>query len=280
MKIRFKKTIKLTLIGLFATIILIIVSGAVILSQHYIVPILMYHSISEDIPDEDNLLSVSANTFNRQMEFLRKHEYNVISLGELVRLMQEDSPIARNTVVITFDDGYQDNFTVVFPLIKKYDIPLTIFVCPMCISDEQHYLTWPQLKKLSDSSLVDIGSHTLSHAFLPEIKDQRRLTKQIEGSGNILEDILKVPVDFFSYPAGGFNKKIRQIVIDSGYTAAVATKPGIDYPDDDIFALKRMRISEHNSNMFIFWVKLTGFYTKLREWQRRYKDKDLKFNYE
>ncbi|MBU2540607.1 MAG: polysaccharide deacetylase family protein [Candidatus Omnitrophica bacterium] len=279
MKIRLniKRTITLSLLGL----LVIIVSATLILREHYVVPILMYHSISEDSPDKDNLLAISADTFNRQMEFLQTRKYNVISLKELARLMREDAPLPHNTVVITFDDGYQDNFTVVFPIIKKYDIPITIFICPMLISEEEQYLTWPQVKKLSDSSLVDIGSHTLNHTFLPDLKGREEsLIMQISGSKEILEDILKVPIDSFSYPAGGFNKNIRRIVEESGYRVAVATKPGLDYPDDDIFALKRLRISEHNKNMFIFWVKLTGLYTKVREWQRKDKDKDLKINYE
>lgn len=273
--------LKILKLGLISFSLAIIGLGAVIifvLPRHYLVPILMYHSIGEDIPDKDNLLSISVSSFEKEMKFLKDRKFNVISLEDLADYIDSGLRLPRNSVVVTFDDGYKDNFILAFPLLKKYNIPATIFICPLLISQEPDYLTWTQVKKLASSPLIDIGSHGLSHAYLPDIKDQRQLSYQIKTSKILLGEILNVPIKFFSYPAGGFTKKIRQMVIDSGYRGAVATKPGRRYPDNDIFALKRMRISEHNKNLFVFWVKLTGFYVPLREWQRRHKDKDIYTN--
>jgi len=69
----------------------------------------------------------------------------------------------------------------------------------------------------------------------------------------------------FSYPEGRFDDKIRQLVIDAGYRLAVATHPGKYYPNDDIFALKRLRISENAKGLFVFWAETSGFYTFIKE---------------
>ena len=93
----------------------------------------------------------------------------------------------------------------------------------------------------------------------------REISHQINDSKRILEKRLAAEIEEFSYPEGRFTDKIRQEVIDAGYSVAVATNPGKDYPDDDVFALKRLRISENSRNMFVFWVETSGFYTFMKE---------------
>lgn len=277
MKISLRKSSRYFLIALGAVIAVFLVSAFVYLKPRYTVPILMYHSVTLS-PDRNNLLEVSASAFQRQMQFLKKHNYRVIRLKELAKLFSEKQAIPHRTVVITFDDGYRDNLDVAFPILKKYQLPATIFVSPLHIAGESKYLIWSELKKLADSGLIDIGSHTLKHVFLLDVKeDEGELYRQIRNSKEMLEYRLGRTIDLFSYPAGGFNQKIRQLVIDSGYVAAVASKPGLKYPNNDIFALKRMRISKNDENLFNFWVKLTGYYGPIREWQRRNKDKDISY---
>jgi peptidoglycan/xylan/chitin deacetylase (PgdA/CDA1 family) len=277
MNMTLRRVVRVVLIGSCAAVAAFLINVFIYLAPRYTVPILMYHSISAN-PDKNSLLSVSASTFEKQMQFLRRHRYNIISLKDLAELTKKKLVIPHNTIVITFDDGYCDNLTVAYPVLKRYKIPATIFVSPFYISNEAKYLTWAELKKLSESQLIDIGSHTLKHVFLLDFKDEAELYAQIRYSKELLERRLGVAIASFSYPAGGFNKKIRQLVIDSGYQAAVATKPGLKYPNNDIFALKRMRISERDSNLFVFWFKLSGYYNPIREWQRHNKDKGIGYD--
>jgi peptidoglycan/xylan/chitin deacetylase (PgdA/CDA1 family) len=258
-------------------VVFLLVAGSY-LKQHYTVPIIMYHSVGNALSDKTKLLTVSGSTFERQMRFLREHKYNVISLRQLATLMKENKRIIPKTVVVTFDDGYRDNLTVALPVLKKYNIPMTLFVAPLEISEVPYYLRWDELEQLAYSPLIEIGAHAIHHAFLPDIKDEKRLRLEIINSKKMLEERLGLKVEFFSYPAGGFNKKIKQIVLDSGYLAAVATKPGINYANDDVYALKRMRISEKDKNLFYFWLKISGFYGPLRDWQRRYKDANIGYD--
>lgn len=279
MPIPVKKLVKVVLTVIFIGFLFFVSLLTVYLRSHAVTPIIMYHSVQPGSLEKKNLLAVSSATFEAQMRFLREHKYNVISLKQLAGMIKSKSHIPAKTVVITFDDGYRNNLAVALPVLKKYNLPATIFVAPLEISKVPYYLNWSELKIISATPLIDIGAHTMHHAFLPEIKDEKTLTYEIQGSKKTLEEKLGKSIVLFSYPAGGFNKKIRQIVIDSGYLAAVATKPGIKYPDDDVYALKRIRISETKHNLLVFWFKLTGIYTPVVQWQRRHKDKDLNYGY-
>ena len=122
---------------------------------------------------------------------------------------------------------------------------------------------------MSESGVIAIGSHTMTHAWLPDQPDQR-LDSEIMGSKRSIESHLSKKAETFSYPSGGFNQNVRDKVIKSGYKIAVATNPGKKYPKHDLFAMKRLRISGTSDNLFVFWFEITGFYT----WIKEHRDKD------
>ncbi|MCX5709893.1 MAG: polysaccharide deacetylase family protein, partial [Candidatus Omnitrophica bacterium] len=172
-----------------------------------------------------------------------------------------------------FDDGNKDNYTRAFPILKKYRIPATMFVIVDEISRPQgDRLSWEEIRIMLDSVMVDIGSHTMGPQPLVFIKSEDELRRQIFESKKILEERLGNKIGLFSYPEGFFNAKIRQLVIDAGYLGAVATNPGRKYPSNDAFLLKRIRISENSSNMFIFAVESSGFYTIAKEYKKARKE--------
>ncbi|MCX5714858.1 MAG: polysaccharide deacetylase family protein, partial [Candidatus Omnitrophica bacterium] len=110
------------------------------LRRHYVVPILMYHSVS---PKSQNALTVSPDAFERQMRFLKTHKYNVVTLEVLVDLVSRGKKFPTRTVAITFDDGYKDNFIYAFPILKKYGIKATEFIIVNEVSRPQgDRLSW------------------------------------------------------------------------------------------------------------------------------------------
>ena len=253
------------LITLFSVIILL--SGCLVnfIQGKYVVPIAMYHSVNPAALPE-NRIAVSAQTFERQMHFLKRHHYNVLPLESIAKLIKERKKIPPKTIAITFDDGYKDNYIYAFPVLKKYNLPATIFIIVNEVDRPQNdRLNWKEIKEMQDSGPVTFGSHTLSHPLLTEIKSEEDLKNEIFGSKKILEEKLGCKVNAFSYPAGRFNDKIKQLVKDAGYEFAVATNPGKKLADDDIFALKRLRISENANNLFVFWVETSGYYNFMRE---------------
>lgn len=256
--------------------IILIVSAALILSfcawigflsRHYTPPILMYHYINDEEPLKSRL-GVSVKSFERQMRFLREHNYNVLTLEELVNLIAHKKRIPLKTVAITFDDGYLDNYTNAYPILKKYNIPATIFAVINRIGKRlgrDDYMGWQHLKEMSASGLITIGSHSMNHPNLSEIESEDNLKYEIFESKRILEETLKRKIDFFSYPFGGINERVRTLAQAVGYKACVGTNFPKDYPGDDIYALKRVRISETSRNLFVFWVESSGFYTYIKE---------------
>jgi len=246
---------------LWLVIAVLIVGIFVFLKSIYVAPILMYHHIDSD--SKESKLSVSPESFRRQMKFLKDNNYNVVSLDKLVELIESKKPMPYKTIAITFDDGYKDNYTEAFPLLKKYDIPASIFIAANKIG-KQGYLSWQELEEMASYG-IDIGSHTLTECYLPDIKDKRKLYREIYDSRKIIKDRLPSEATFIAYCSGGFNENIKQMAMRAGYAGACATNPGKDYPDDDIYALKRVRISRTSDNLFVFWIESSGFYTWLKE---------------
>ncbi|HNQ50977.1 MAG TPA: polysaccharide deacetylase family protein, partial [Candidatus Omnitrophota bacterium] len=146
----------------------------------------------------------------------------------------------------------------------KYGLPATIFLIVNDIGKPDK-LNWGQIREMRDSGLITFGSHSLSHPFLECITSPPELVNEILGSKNALERSLGRPVRTFSYPCGRLNDDVRQKVIDAGYGAAVVTNPGKTFSSSDVFALKRLRISENAANLFIFWFETTGYYNFIRE---------------
>ena len=231
----------------------IAVACFVFCEAHYEVPVLMYHNVGRSEDASNN--HVTAETFERQMEFLKVHRYRVMPLADLMDLIKSGEKIPANTVAITFDDGYLDNFENAFPILKKMGFKATIFMITRNIGEEE-FLSEEDLKIL-DGAGITIGSHTVNHAYLPEMKLEDVLF-ELKQSRNRLEKILGHPVFLFSYPAGGFTEEIRSLVAQEGYQGAVTTYRG--RRKHDPYALKRIKVTEAGGSLFNFWAKTSGLY--------------------
>lgn len=239
------------------------IGTAVFVRQQYVLPILMYHSVAKSVPP-GNRIVVSIQTFERQMRFLKEHKYNVLTLESAADLIKNNKKIPFRAIVLTFDDGYKDNYTYAFPILKKYKFPATIFIIISEVGRPDR-MSWEEIKEMQDSGLITFGSHTQSHLFLPEVKTDSELNKEIQDSKLELESKLHKAVHTFAYPMGRFSDKVKQAVRASGYKVGVVTNPGKKFPNQDIFALKRLRISENANNLFVFWIESSGFYNFIRE---------------
>jgi len=258
MKLNIKRSYVIIIIALFAAAVLYA-------KAQYVVPVIMYHNIDEH--SAASRLSVSPESFRRQMNFLKSHKYNVVKLEDLVGMLKKNK-LPSKTIAITFDDGYENNYTNAYPILKKLGLQATIFIIPAMIGTDG-YLKWSQVIEMSESGFIEIGSHTMTHPWLPT-QPKENLDIEIRGSKSAIESRLNKEASSFSYPLGGFNKDVREKVMEAGYKIAVATNPGKKYPKHDLFAMKRLRISSTSDNLFVFWFEITGFYT----WIKEHRDKD------
>ncbi len=257
---------------LILVFILLVFMGSLSLKKQYVAPIMMYHYFTYNANPNDKL-NTKPDIFERQMRFLRRHKYDIVPLEVLAEMIKQGSKIPRRTITVTMDDGYVNNYTYAFPILKKYKIPATVFLIYDEVERPQNdRLSWAQIKEMQDSGLVTFGSHTLGPNPLINIKSDEELKRQIFNSKKLLEDKLGRLVNTFSYPEGFFTDKIKQLVKDAGYKCAVATSPGSKFSSSDIFALKRLMISSYSGDTFIFWVQISGYYTAMREFQKRHKE--------
>ncbi len=240
-----------------------------VLDATYRLPILMYHSIRRT-SDKANKMIVSPEAFARQMKFLRDRRYNVVPLAEAVGYIREKKAPPPRTVAITIDDGYEDNYKEAYPILKRNGIPATIFVIVDMVGKE-NFMEWGEIKELSDSGLIDIESHTISHPWLTGL-DDRKLSAELVESKKVLEEKLGKKIRFLCYPMGGYDERVKEAARIAGYEAAFATKTTRFRPNYDIYAIKRVRVSSTADNLFVFWIKTSGYHAFFRVLQGDYKE--------
>jgi peptidoglycan/xylan/chitin deacetylase (PgdA/CDA1 family) len=221
----------------------------------YVVPILTYHHIDEETHKDSP--TVLVKNFQKQMEFIHDKGYNVITLDELVTATIEKRKLARNSVVITVDDGYRDNYAKAYPVFKKYNFPATIFIISRKIG-QKDYLSWDEIRQMQQNN-ISFGAHSRTHPYLPAISSKQQ-KEEIAGSKEDIEQKLNTEVKYFCYPVGGFNREVISLVKQSGFKGACTTNKGKGWLNKNIYALKRIKMKDSDIKAFNLWRKLCGFY--------------------
>jgi len=237
------------------------------LSKNNFATIIMYHRINDL---DDNTMTVDTAMFSRQIEFL-KNKYRVISLNQLLKEILEHEKIRSKSVVITFDDGYKDNFTNAFPILKRYNIPAIFFVTTSFIGTDRKFpwdenskvkfknMTWEDLKNLLAQG-YEIGSHTVNHIDFGKCAYDEACF-EIKQSRKDLEKHLEVKVKYFSVPFGkkqNLKNEFKYLMRDSGYKCCLTGYGGLNYASTDVFELKRISIPRTTS-LLCFKAYLEGF---------------------
>ncbi len=228
------------------------------LVPRYQVPILMYHAITPSWHEPLN--NVMPANFARQMNYISSHGYRVMTLDELVEGIRTGRRVFQRSVVITFDDGYENNYTRAYPYLKQHDFPAAIFL-EVANVDHPGYLTWAQAVDMAAHG-VTFGSHMMTGAYIPGLPREEAVS-QIRESKRLIEARLGRPALFFAYPIGGFDETVKQALRDAGYAAAFATNRGNDHKGMDLYELKRIRVKDGDSAL-VLWFKLSGYYNFFR----------------
>ena len=232
--------------------------GAGMIRGFYTVPVLMYHHVARNTGGAVD--TVSPETFRWQMSFLKENNYRVIGLEEFVDRTIRGTGFPPRTVVLTFDDGYADNFEYALPVLQELRFPATVFVSPEWIGEEG-FLSWGQIRKMHQAG-IQFGSHGMTQAYLPEISAAQRRYEIFE-SRRILSQHLK-GVNFFCYPVGGFNEDIKKMLQAAGYRGATATNRGTDRLNKDLYEINRIRMSDRERSSAVMVAKLSGYYNLFR----------------
>ncbi len=236
-----------------------LVAFAFWLPSQYYIPIMAYHSVAPSWYEPLN--NVQVGHFEQQMRFLRAHGYKPLTVDQLLARIRSGHRPAAGEVAIFFDDGYKNNYTTAYPILKKYGFPATIFVEVGHLGNPGH-LTWDEAQRM-DADGIAIQSHTMTGAYLPSLGPDA-LVQELTESKHQLEVRLGHPVDYIAYPVGGFSDSIKQLVRRLGYKAGFATNRGYDRTGKDLYELKRIRIKDSDGDLQL-WLKLSGYYNLLRE---------------
>ncbi|PIQ84084.1 MAG: hypothetical protein COV75_03960, partial [Candidatus Omnitrophica bacterium CG11_big_fil_rev_8_21_14_0_20_63_9] len=206
--------------------------------------ILMYHRVTDAHPGKR--LCVPVARFAEQMRWLHEHGYRTITFAQAVRAASNTDH--SKLVVLTFDDGYEDNFIHAAHIMQRYGFVGTFFVPSAFIAAgpnghpaEDRPMTWQQLKELAARG-HEIGAHSVSHAKLSRIP-QDHVVYEVRRCKEDLETGLEQPVHTFCYPSGDYNRRVRNIVQANGYAGACTVEPGANRPGADPFVLTRTEIS-------------------------------------
>ncbi len=232
--------------------ILLVLCGIYIAWQFYgtsrDVPILNYHQVNDR---DHNALTVSTKDFDAQMKFLSEEGYHSLSLPELLDIWEKDGELPEKPVVITFDDGYLDNYEDAFPILQKYRMKATIFPVTDYLGHFPNYLTWDQAKEMQDSGLIQFGSHTMSHSNLTEIKSRTEIRHQLYDSSLAVQWFLKQTPAVLAYPCGAYTQETAELAENAGYRAAVTVNYGWASPNESRFALSRVPIFGGNNHALL-----------------------------
>lgn len=178
---------------------------------------LAYHSVSEWYPKAEESLFVKPKTFEEQIRILKENGYSFISYKDFEDWKLKKKDIPKKSVIITFDDGYQDNFLYAFPILKKYHVKATIFVITNYVEKNDRYLNWDQIKAMYDSGLIEIGSHTHNHQALTNLSMKDLDNELILSRDEIIKHIGMTPY-VLSYPDGAWNNTTTRHAKDAGFT--------------------------------------------------------------
>jgi peptidoglycan/xylan/chitin deacetylase (PgdA/CDA1 family) len=205
---------------------------------------LMYHTVGDIHPK----MSVKPQQFEKQIKLLIKMGYKFHKMFDVNKASSFNKDI-----FITFDDGFIDNYTIVFSIIKKYNIPITIYIAPN-ISDIEK-LSQDQILEMHNSGLVEFGAHSMNHVNLKKL-DKNIMIQEIKESKEYVEKLTGEKCKSFAYPFGQFNQDVKNAVIESGIESAVTTKKKILLSIDDKFEIPRIGITR-NMSLLQFYIALT-----------------------
>ena len=241
----FLTMIKIRIAILFAVLLFIFSPPALLPARASVhVPILLYHRFGSVAADS---MTVTTTLFESHLKYLGENNYKVIPLGELVDyyLGKRGAP-SPHSVAITVDDGHISVYTDMVPLVKRYRLPVTLFIYPSAISNASYAMTWNQLREIKETGLFDFQAHTFWH---PNFKKEKKrltpaeydsfVTAQFKKSNEKLEKELKVKVNMLAWPFGIYDDDLIQKAQQTGYVATFTMERHPANPRDRVMALPR-----------------------------------------
>lgn len=236
--------------------------------------LLVYHQISDLPPKLDPYrISVPPEAFARHMAYLAENNYTSLTLADAAEKMRAGEPLPPRSIVITFDDGYRDNYTNALPVMREYGMTGTIFLVADRVGTSAEWdgdigrqlplMTWDEIREMRDYG-VEFGSHTRTHPPLDTLEPDK-IQWELATSKQIIEDNLGEPVKTLAYPYENFNQQIIDITAECGYIAACGT-PRMS---EGIFNLWRAEIGVAEGDLNRYKFKTSNMWRPMSQARRQ-----------
>lgn len=230
------------------------------------IPVLMYHQFVESEKEGGKIkLFVTRKTFELHLRILKLLGYETITFKDLQKIGLENRR-EKKYIIITVDDGYKDNYTILYPTLKKFNMKAVIFYTTGVTYNEWtvkmgekrfDLMNEKEVKELHQSGLIEFGGHTLTHPSMVELSP-KELEKEIVENKRDIESILGEEIVSFAYPYGHRSKRVEEAVKRAGYSFAVSTDTGTGYLDENLFDIRRTAIDK--TSIFDFLRKISTKY--------------------
>lgn len=247
----------------------------IVKKKKYEMPVIMYHRVIKDESEKGvHGTYVTVEQFEEQMKYLKKKGYETVTFKDLLNnRYKQRFDKDKKWLMLTFDDGYKDNYENAFPILKKYQFKGIIYVL-----DGIEYNKWDvdnpgnpekRFTLMNQDELlemqnygIEFGGHTSTHPRLAELSTEQVKSEIINSKSNIEKTIGKELLSF-AYPYGSLNEEVKRIPQEAGYKFAVATDSGSIVFSDDLFEIRRIGIFPTN-NLFNFKRKVSGKYNFIK----------------
>ncbi|HTW51595.1 MAG TPA: polysaccharide deacetylase family protein, partial [Stellaceae bacterium] len=187
------------------------------------IPILVYHHV---VPDHaPGVLYVTPDGFEQHLRFLSDNGYQSVSFADLADSLEYGLPLPERPVILSFDDGWENQFEHGFPLLQKYGFGATFYIVSGYV-DHENFMTTDQLRAMMAAGMT-IGCHSHTHPSLPSLGTGARLKDEVAGSKAWLEDHFGIAIDTFAYPYGAYTAAVAAAVKAADYRTARTVDTGI-----------------------------------------------------
>ena len=216
-------------------------------------PILEYHMIKDKAAADEYEYAVPVEDFKAQLDYLKAEGYETITLQEYMRARKGKAVLPKKPIVLTFDDGYEDNYTTLLPMLEERGMKGTVYMVTNDIG-RPGYLTWDQLRDMQNRC-IELGSHTANHQPLTELSSQMR-QDELRLSKLLMEWNGLKTIYAFSYPNGAYDDELLALLKENEYLTAVTGDAGLNDMKTNPYLLHRINIPHPRLGLWEFKARL------------------------
>lgn len=197
------------------------------------IPVLMYHKIGDD---KDNDAVIREDLFREQMKFLKDNGYNPLTMDQLYDYVVNGAAVPEKPVVLTFDDGYADTYSIVYPLMKEYGFAATVFINP---GDVGTRLTWDQIREMHKNGIT-ISNHGFQHIEMGQLSEAKQIENITKAQEALAKEVGIKDNPWFCYPYGDKNEFTDAATKKAGIKMSMAMKSGWAHTGDNPYNILRV----------------------------------------